>query len=134
MEIQVLRETCNERFTEFATSLDKLDKRIDSLPYRNQAIKMIQLLKSCSTYKGIFQEVEPIKESESQDEDKHLLDLSGYSDERFYKQISRKTYNFERAIKEMPVIPQFIRYLVYGNLSQISELIQRFKLQPQDIL
>ena len=37
----------------------------------SQAIKMVQLLKSCSNYKAIFEEVEPLKE---ENEDSKFID------------------------------------------------------------
>lgn len=34
----------------------------------------------------------------------------------------------------MAVLPQFLRYVVYGNVSQLADMIQRSQLEPQDIL
>lgn len=92
MEIKVLKETCHERFTDFAESLDRLDESTKTnVLQRNQAIKVIQLLKGCSTYKGIFEELEPLAEEEvelldgedredlQKEYDRHQLS------ERFYK-------------------------------------------------
>lgn len=96
MEIKVLKETCNERFSDFAESLDKLDKSTtSSVLQRNQAIKIIQLLKGCSTYKGIFEEIEPLQQDDSmqaedEETEKLVMEHEGYQlSDRFYKQISR---------------------------------------------
>lgn len=80
-----MKETCHERFKEFAQTLDKLDPKSNSLPYRNQAIKLIQLLRGCSTYKGIFQEVEALKGDDSFNEDEPLMEYQEFSNGRFYK-------------------------------------------------
>lgn len=34
----------------------------------------------------------------------------------------------------MPGLPEFLRYLVYGNVAQVADMVKRFQLEPEDLL
>lgn len=52
----MLREQCQDRFDKLVHKLDKVGIQDPLVSHRNQAIKMIQLLKGSQGYRGIIED------------------------------------------------------------------------------
>lgn len=132
MEIQVLKETCRNRFDDFIKNLSNSSAKTHDQMHKSQAIKLIQLLKGCPNYRSI---IEPpiVPEEESSDEES-LLGIHE-KDHRLYQQITNKIESFENCIKLAPrVQSQFLSLLIHGNIYTLDELIKKFEISSQDVL
>lgn len=108
MEIQVLKETCKDRFSDFIKNLEAMDKKEPLVAHRTQAIKLIQLLKGSPGYRNIVEPHEDDKtmtpeeiDDDIHDDDDRLLNYEN-KEYRFYKQISNQTENFDKALIAAP--------------------------------
>ena len=104
---------------------------------------MIQLLKGSNSYKGLFQPPEHLLEtddsSDPEDQNDGMRMLRQETDDfdfnYHYKVISNQTENFERALMRAPTPhSQFLKYVVYGNVAQLKELIKTYEIDAQEIL
>lgn len=86
MEIQVLKESCVDRFERFIAKLEQLTKsQATDLNMLSQSIKLIQLMKGRPNYRAIMENDEPSNLNLVDEEELLLYDVEG--DYRHYKPV-----------------------------------------------
>mmetsp|Transcript_32819 Transcript_32819/g.50120 ORF Transcript_32819/g.50120 Transcript_32819/m.50120 type:complete len:180 (+) Transcript_32819:3034-3573(+) len=127
MEIQVLKETNEERFKEFITNMIHNQNHGRR---RTLAQKLISLLKKIPNFDSLINETEVFIDAGNDNVQKF-----GITDDEESKMIINQARIIENSWKDSPeVLKKFIIATISGNIKMLSNLVQNYGLESKEIL
>lgn len=122
MEVQVIKETCVDKFEQFIAWLNKSPLEKGNIALQSQSIKLMQLLKGRPNYRAIVEQEEPSQLNMIDDEETLLAYDDGEA--RHLKTVQNQIETFEYCLKTAPeVAGLMMRAVLQGSDSTVQNLI-----------